>query len=93
MRIPADALIASEKFTSYLLVSQTRSDKSRYLAPAGYALENVGRLIDDLRCQILPLDATLSRSPPGELTDPTRSPTTTLPHSTISPAWAFRFST
>jgi hypothetical protein len=62
MRIPADALIASEKFTSYLLVPQTRSDKSRYLARAGYTLENVERLIDDLRRQILPLDATLSRS-------------------------------
>ncbi len=61
MKLPNESTIAAEKFTSYLLVFQVRSDKSRYLALAGYTLENVERLIRDLRTQILPLDAVLAR--------------------------------
>ena len=64
MKFPAETSIAAEKFTRYLLVPQLRSDKSRYLARAGYTPANVGQLIADLRSQILPLDATLSRSSP-----------------------------
>lgn len=62
MKLPADATIAPVKFTRYLLLLQLRSDKSRYLARAGYTVANVERLIDDLRSQILPLDAVLWRS-------------------------------
>lgn len=62
MKLPSDTIIAPAKFTRYLLVPQLRSDKSRYLARAGYTPANVERLIDDLRSQILPLDATVSRS-------------------------------
>lgn len=62
MNLPAETIIAPVKFTRYLLVPQLRSDKSRYLARAGYTSANVERLIDDLRSQILPLDAMLSRS-------------------------------
>lgn len=62
MKLPGDATIAPVKFTRYLLLLQLRSDKSRYLARGGYTLANVERLIDDLRSQILPLDAVLSRS-------------------------------
>ena len=68
MKLPADAIIAPIKFTRYLLVPQLRSDKSRYLARAGYAQDTVAQLIEDLRSQILPLDATFSRSTPfGEI--------------------------
>jgi hypothetical protein len=62
MRVPADATIAPEKFTHYLLVPRLRADKSRYLARGGYTRENVERLIEDLRRQLLPLEATVSRS-------------------------------
>ena len=62
MKLPADTDIAPVKFTRYLLLPQLRSDKSRYLARAGYTPANVERLIDDLRRQILPLDATHARS-------------------------------
>lgn len=68
MKLPADAIIAPIKFTRYLLVSQLRSDKSRYLARAGYAQGNAEQLIEDIRSQILSLEATLSRSTPfGEI--------------------------
>jgi len=62
VKFPADTTIAPAKFTRYLLLPQLRSDKSRYLARAGYTPANVERLIEDLRGQILPLAATLSRS-------------------------------
>jgi len=58
MKLPAEATIAREKATRYLLVSQARGDKSAFLQQAGYALENAERLLEDLRSQILPLDAT-----------------------------------
>jgi len=56
--LPADAIIAPEKLTRYLLVRQARGDKSAFLARAGYILKNADKLIDDLRTQLLPLDAT-----------------------------------
>jgi len=40
MKLPADAIIAAEKVTRYLLVSQTRGDKSAFLARGGYTIEN-----------------------------------------------------
>jgi hypothetical protein len=58
MRLPPDATIAREKLTRYLLVHQARGDKSAFLARAGYKLENADQLIQDLRGQLLPLDAT-----------------------------------
>ncbi len=36
---------------------QARGDKSAFLAGAGYTLQNVDQLLQDLRTQILPLDA------------------------------------
>ncbi len=62
MKLPDDTTIDTTKFTEYLLLPQARSDKSRYLACAGYTLENVERIIADLRSQLLPLDAILSRT-------------------------------
>jgi hypothetical protein len=32
MKIPADAIIAREKLTRYLLIPQRKSDKSKWLA-------------------------------------------------------------
>ena len=47
----------SEKITHYLLVPLARGDKSAFLSQAGYTRENPVQLLDDLRRQILPLDA------------------------------------
>lgn len=58
MKLPADAIIASDKLTRYLLVHQTRGDKSAFLLRGGYTLENADQLLHDLRTQLLPLDAT-----------------------------------
>lgn len=57
MRLPPDATIAEDKLTLYLLLPQTRGDKSAFLAQAGYGRENAGHLLRDLRAQILPLEA------------------------------------
>ena len=57
MKLPADTMIAYEKLTRYLLVHQARGDKSAFLKRAGYTLENPDQLLDDLREQLLPLDA------------------------------------
>jgi len=58
MKLPVDATIAAEKVTRYLLVSQTRGDKSAFLARGGYTIENADQLLHDLRTQPLLLDAT-----------------------------------
>lgn len=58
MKLPADAVLAAAKATRYLLVRQTRGEKSAFLASGGYTLENADQLLSDLRTQILPLDAT-----------------------------------
>jgi hypothetical protein len=57
VKLPSDTIIASDKFTRYLLVPQSRGDKSAFLGGAGYTLQNVDQLLSDLRTQILPLDA------------------------------------
>jgi hypothetical protein len=62
MKLPADAIIAPEKLTRYLLVYQPRGDKSAFLARAGYTLENADRLLQDIRTQVLPLEATEQHS-------------------------------
>ena len=49
MRLPPDSLIAPEKVTCYLLVPQVRSDKSVFLALAGYTRGCPERLLADLR--------------------------------------------
>jgi hypothetical protein len=62
MKLPPDSLVPLEKLTRYLLVPQKRSDKSAFLLRGGYSKENPEQLRDDLRSQILPLDA----APAGE---------------------------
>ena len=59
MKLPGTTIIAPEKASRYLLLRQPRGDKSEFLARAGYTLENASQLIQDLRAQLLPLDATL----------------------------------
>jgi len=59
VKLPSDSVIAPEKLTSYLLVTQARGDKSAFLASAGYTLENSEQLLHDLRKQVLPHDAVL----------------------------------
>jgi hypothetical protein len=78
MKLPVDALIADEKLTRYLLASRKRNDKSNWLAQAGYTLDNWQVLGNDLRRQILSLEATAAESTPygqtyeirGRLTGP-----------------------
>lgn len=57
MKLPADSEIPLPKLLQYLLVPLARADKSKFLARAGYTIENAPQLIQDLRTQILPLDA------------------------------------
>ncbi len=57
MKLPEDTLIAREKLTHYLLALKKRNDKSKWLAQAGYTLENWQALETDLRNQILAKDA------------------------------------
>ncbi len=67
MKLPSDTEIAMKKLTGYLLVPLVKSDKSHWLARGGYTAENPRRLLNDLRGQILPLDATpIRRTPFGE---------------------------
>jgi hypothetical protein len=57
MKLPAATIIARDKITRYLLVPQARGDKSAFLRAAGYTPDDPERLLDDLRTQILPLNA------------------------------------
>ena len=57
MKLPNDAIIAPEKITRYLLVRKKHRDKSKWLAQAGYTLGNWRKLEEDIRKEILPLEA------------------------------------
>jgi|HotLakDrversion2_1040250.scaffolds.fasta_scaffold241790_1 hypothetical protein len=63
MKLSRDAIIAEAKLTKYLLVWREADDKSKFLAQAGYTLDNWRRLEADLREQILPLEALPSDEP------------------------------
>jgi hypothetical protein len=62
MRLPANTVIAEEKLARYLLFPQARGDKSAFLAQAGYVMGITGRLLEDLRTQVLPLEAVVLAS-------------------------------
>lgn len=62
MRLPQNSRIAREKATEYLLRWRPEDDKSAFLAGAGYTLENADKLIEDIRGQLLPLEARLIES-------------------------------
>ncbi len=64
MKLPPDSDIEMRKLTHYLLVPQAESDKSAWLARGGYTQSNPQRLIDDIRSQLLTLDAIPSRPSP-----------------------------
>ncbi|MFH1480935.1 MAG: DUF6883 domain-containing protein [Pseudomonadota bacterium] len=61
MKLPDDSLISPEKITEYLLKWQPDNDKSKFLARAGYSSDNWQRLFEDIRAQILPMEAELMR--------------------------------
>jgi len=48
MKLPANAQIAREKVTGYLLVRQIRSDKSGFLQSGGFTMLNPGALFVEL---------------------------------------------
>jgi hypothetical protein len=64
MALPENSVISPEKLTKYLLILRRRNDKSKWLAQAGYRLENWRSLERDLRSQILSLDAVPTESTP-----------------------------
>jgi hypothetical protein len=49
VRIPADAVIAAEKLTRYLLLPRPWDDKAKFLGQAGFNVENPERLLAALR--------------------------------------------
>jgi hypothetical protein len=57
LKIPTDAIITEEKITEYLLKRRPDSDKSQFLGRAGYTQANWRYLREDIRNQILPLEA------------------------------------
>lgn len=57
MKLPSDALIATEKLTKYLLVKRPIGDKSEFLRQAGYTLDNWRQLEQNIRQQILSQEA------------------------------------
>ena len=61
MKISENAIITREKITDYLLKWQPDNDKSKFLARAGYSSDNWQRLLEDIRTQILRIEAELMR--------------------------------
>lgn len=53
MILPADAQIAPEKLTHYLLAHRAWNDKSKWLGLAGYTIDNWAQLEADIRRQVL----------------------------------------
>jgi hypothetical protein len=49
MKLPASSIIAREKVTEYLLVRQSRNDKSAFLEKGGYSSGNPDALIVGLK--------------------------------------------
>jgi hypothetical protein len=81
VKLHANATIAPEKLSKYLLVRQSRGDKSAFLARAGYTAANPEQLLHDLQRQVLSQEAVpLHRTKFGQfyeirtlLTGPNRS--------------------
>lgn len=61
MNVPADATIAREKLTQYLLAPRARNDKSRFLARAGFTQANPDALEAALRRQAAAAEAQIER--------------------------------
>lgn len=59
MFLPQNVIIPEEKLTKYLLVALPKDDKSKFLAQAGYTLDNWQQLEQDLQFKILTQPAEL----------------------------------
>jgi hypothetical protein len=57
MKLPVNSSISPEKLIQYLLTPKKRNDKSKFLAQAGYNIDNWRILENDIRRQILSLEA------------------------------------
>ena len=57
MYLNPKSIISPRKLNEYLLIPLPKDDKSEYLAKGGYNLGNWQQLEQDLREQILPLEA------------------------------------
>ncbi len=57
----SDIVIPSEKLTEYLLVPRVRNDKSKFLAQAGFTIENPDVLEQAIRDLIVRNDAVQER--------------------------------
>ena len=62
MKIPDSAIIPTAKLTRYLLVQRARNDKSKFLARAGFTLDNYEALERALRNLVLSTEATIDRT-------------------------------
>lgn len=62
VRVPADAVIADDKLTRYLLVRRQADDKSQFLARGGYTAANA----DALRLAILELSTSTDARADGQ---------------------------
>jgi hypothetical protein len=62
VKIPEDAVIPNDKITRYLLVQKVRNDKSKFLAQAGFTLENSEALIVAIQSLMKISDAVEDRS-------------------------------
>ncbi len=52
-----DAIIPEAKLTRYLLIHLSKDDKSKFLAKAGYTLDNWQELAEDIKSQLLSFPA------------------------------------
>jgi hypothetical protein len=57
--LPLNSVITPAKITQYLLIPLPKDDKSKFLAQAGYTLENWQQLAMDIKAQILTQPAQL----------------------------------
>ena len=62
MKIPSDAIIPESKLTQYLLVLQPKNDKSKFLAQAGFTLDNPADLLAAIRSIIATNEAIEDRT-------------------------------
>lgn len=99
MRIPADATIAREKLTDYLLRFLAKDDKSRYLQSAGFTVDEPEVLESQIRAIAANADAVLDRQNRfgslyrvnGSLFGPnaTRLAVVTIWHNRLDESWHF----
>jgi carbon starvation protein CstA len=62
VRIPSEAIISETKLTRYLLLLKPRNDKSKFLAQAGFTLDNWEVLVVALRVLTTTVDAIADRT-------------------------------